>query len=296
MSARARPSSRYDYVTIGHVTLDVIEDDPAGPRSQPGGGAFYSALQAARLGLRTLILTGGVPDEVQRLLAPYRDELDVRVLRSQSTTTLATWGKGDARVQCVRAWAGPIGQPPAGDAALDELSGAAIVQLAPVARETTSWTAIEGRFVGLTPQGLVRAWGADGRIGTTALDPHALPRRLDAVVMSEGERAACSPLLQRGDAIVAVTAGAAPVELCLPGGQRTYASPIAVHAAREDLGAGDVFAAAFFVALARGEPASRAARYASAAAAIRVAGVGPAAIGDRAKIERLLESDDPTHP
>ena len=36
------------YVTVGHVTIDVLPD---GER-RPGGTAFYSALQAARLGLR----------------------------------------------------------------------------------------------------------------------------------------------------------------------------------------------------------------------------------------------------
>ena len=43
-------STRYDYVTVGHVTRDVIEDRAGGTVSQPGGSAFYSALQAARLG------------------------------------------------------------------------------------------------------------------------------------------------------------------------------------------------------------------------------------------------------
>ena len=39
---------RFDYTTVGHVTADVLGD---GSR-RPGGSAFYSALQAARLGQR----------------------------------------------------------------------------------------------------------------------------------------------------------------------------------------------------------------------------------------------------
>ena len=57
---------QFDYTTVGHVTADVMPD---GTR-QAGGGAFYSALQASRLGLRTLIVTQGVPSEIRELLAP----------------------------------------------------------------------------------------------------------------------------------------------------------------------------------------------------------------------------------
>ena len=57
----------YDYTTIGHVTVDVLADG----REQPGGGAFYSALQAAALGLRALIVTRGEPREIERLLDPF---------------------------------------------------------------------------------------------------------------------------------------------------------------------------------------------------------------------------------
>lgn len=284
--------SHYDYVTIGHVTLDVIEDHPAGRRSQPGGGAFYSALQAARLGLRALIVTKGVPAEIEGVLGPYREEVDVHVIPAQSTTTLATWGAGGERVQRVCAWAGAIEEPLAEQLAVQ----ASIVHYAPVARETTPQAWIEGAFVGLTPQGLVRSWSTDGRIRSAALQASMLPRRFDAVVLSEKERGDCAPLLDRSataaGAVIAVTAGARPIELRLQDGAPARVEPIAVHRARDDLGAGDVFAAAFFVALQRSEPAASAARFASAAAAVRVAGEGPAAIGHREDVERLLSSLD----
>jgi ribokinase len=53
---------------------------------------------------------------------------------------------------------------------------------------------------------------------------------------------------------------------------------------REDLGAGDVFAAAFFVALSEGRSPLEAATFGNAAAAVRIAGTGPGAIGTRAAI------------
>jgi sugar/nucleoside kinase (ribokinase family) len=284
-------SAPYDYVAIGHVTIDVIEDHPGGALSQPGGGAFYSALQAARLGLRTLIVTKGVPSEIESLLALYREELEVHVLPSEQTTTLATWGAGSSRFQRVRAWAGQIDEP------LAEVfeAPAAIVHFAPVARETTAKTCADGEFVGLTPQGLVRRWEADGRIYSAQLERDMLPRWIDAAVLSASEQASCAPLLEpvaaRAAAVVAVTAGVEPIELSLPGGQR-HIPAVAVDRVRDDLGAGDVFAAAFFIALQRGQPATEAARFASAAAAVKVAGVGPEAVGRVQDVEALLADLD----
>ncbi len=272
----------YDYTTVGHVTADVLAD---GSR-RPGGTAFYSALQAARLGLRTLILTRGVPGEIEALLAPYRDELDLRVLPAEHTTTLQTVGEGLSRHQRLLAWAGPIEGPTAVDTA--------ILHLAPIARETPRGRLAahppRAGFVGLTPQGLVREWDAAGDIALGPLCPALLPERCDAWVLSERERRCCAEPAARAataGTVVAITAGAHPTQL-LAGGEllRVPVPPAAAPA--DDLGAGDVFAAAFFIALHEGLPPARAAAFAGAAAAVRIAGVGPGAIGDRRAIEARL--------
>jgi sugar/nucleoside kinase (ribokinase family) len=271
--------SEHDYTTVGHVTVDVLPD---GAR-QPGGTAFYSALQAARLGLRTLILTRGVPAEIEALLAPHRDELDLRVIPAARTTTLQTVGEGLARHQRLLAWAGPIEGPLEVDTA--------ILHLAPVARETPRAWSGHAELVGLTPQGLVREWDAAGQIALVPLRPEQLPECCHAWVLSEREREYCAEPIAHTTAagtVVAVTAGAHPTELQLPGGEllRVPVPPIATPV--EDLGAGDVFAAALFLALHEGLPPAQAAAFANAAAAVRVAGVGPGAIGDRRAIEARL--------
>jgi sugar/nucleoside kinase (ribokinase family) len=274
---------RHDYTTVGHVTIDVLAD---GSR-RPGGTAFYSALQAARLGLRTLILTRGAPAEIERLLAPYREELDLRVLPAEHTTTLQTAGEGLARHQRLLAWAGPIEGPLEVDTA--------ILHLAPVARETP-----RGRFdadppyaafVGLTPQGLMREWDAGGQVALGPLPPELLPERCDAWVLSERERECCAEAAAHAaaaGAVVAVTAGAHPTELLLRGDEVSRVPVPPLAAPLDDLGAGDVFAAAFFVALYEGLPPARAAAFANAAAAVRLAGVGPGAIGDRCAVGARL--------
>lgn len=304
------PEERYDYVAVGHVTRDVIEDRTGGAVSQPGGSAFYSALQAARLGLRTLIVTQGVPAEICALLEAFSDEVDLRVIPAEHTTTLSTRGSGTGRSQRLLAWAGPIVEPLTLDAG--------ILHLAPVARETpTTWRG-QARFVGLTPQGLVRRWQAGegmppvqldtgsllgdvplavgapealaGDITPVDLDPQLLPPRFDAAVISEEERRSCHALFtlaRRGGAYVAVTAGSRPATVHLPvpapGSVLQTGVPRPVQAC-EDLGAGDVFAAAFFVALSEGREPLEAATFANAAAAARIAGVGPGAIATRARL------------
>jgi hypothetical protein len=308
--------NRYEYVAVGHVTRDVIEGRAGKAVSQAGGGAFYSGLQAARLGLRTLIVTQGVPREIYALLEPFSDEFDLRVIPAPHTTTFATSWVGEERFQRVLAWAGPISQT------LEIHTS--VLHLAPVARELPIRWDGTARFVGITPQGLMRRWregdepslaqldtgsllgdvplvasGQEtltGDVSPVELDPGALPERFDAAVISEHECAGCHALFtaaRRGGAYVAVTAGSRPATVHLPPGRSPSvvqtAQPRAVKP-RGDLGAGDVFAAAFFVALTEGQSALVAATFGNAAAEVRIAGEGPRSVGTRAEIDAASHS------
>jgi sugar/nucleoside kinase (ribokinase family) len=189
----------------------------------------------------------------------------------------------------------------------------AILHLAPVARETS--TAWRGRadFVGLTPQGVVRTWSALGaEVGQVALDPSLLPRRCDAIVISDAERENCAWLIaaaERADgrpapagelalpaapdwrgALVAVTAGAGATVLHIPGGARLVLQVPAIDRFVDDIGAGDVFAAAFFISLSDGRPPAQAAAFGNAAAAVRIGGSGADAVGKRGEIEARLRT------
>jgi sugar/nucleoside kinase (ribokinase family) len=281
-----RRSSRahFDYVTVGHVTADVAAD---GSR-RPGGSAFYSALQAARLGRRTLIVTQGQKREIEELLEPFRDELEVEVFPAPRTTALQTFASGGMRRQRVLAWAGPI--------AADLVVRASILHLAPVARETPSRWQGHADFVGLTPQGLVRDWDDDSKeIALAPAQARAgeVASVCNAMVMSKDERASCATLIARAQetgAVVAITAGASPTTVLGRGGRAVEVPVPAVEEHKDDVGAGDVFAAAFFLMLARGCPPARAAAFASAAAAVRMAGAGAQAIGSSAAIESRLHA------
>jgi sugar/nucleoside kinase (ribokinase family) len=288
-AVRVNGALHYDYTTVGHVTVDVLED---GSR-QPGGAAFYSALQAARLGLGAQIVTRGVEREIEEALAPYRHELHLHVQPARHTTTLQTSGSGSERVQRVLAWAGPIRE--------DLLVDTSVLHLAPVARESPSSWRGEAAFVGLTPQGLVREWSGPRRqiriappTGLDARRAMLVAERCNAVVVSEHERASCASLIEAAGAagaLVAVTAGERPTTLIQPPRRQEVELHVpTVERPRDDLGAGDVFAAAFFVSLAHGRGALEAACFANAAAAVRVSGVSAGAIGGLVEIEARLSA------
>jgi sugar/nucleoside kinase (ribokinase family) len=297
----------FDYTAVGHVTADVMAD---GSR-RAGGTAFYSALQAARLGLRTLIITQGAVREIEELLEPNRSELELEIRPARRTTTLQCADGGRTRSQRVLAWAGAIDE----DIAIDT----SILHLAPVARETPCRWRGSADFIGLTPQGLVREWsGEGGVIRLVPLAPALMPVRCDAIVISETERDSCAwltshasssaddrgpcasdgaedvPAAMTAGPVVAVTAEAAPTEIHLPGERIAHVEVPAIVDFHDDVGAGDVFAAAFFLALSEGRPPQAAAAFGNAAAAVRIAGVGADAIGDRSAIEARLRAVAPS--
>ena len=274
----------FDYAVLGHVTVDILP----GGRRRVGGTALYSAIQAARLGLRTVVATRGVADEIEALLKPFEDELELRVDPAASTTSFETAGVGPSRRQRIAGWAGEIGPGLAPEAG--------ILHMAPVASEIAAGSWPRAGFVGLTPQGLVRRWEGPGspvELGPVTPEQEALGELCDAMVLSAEERKSCAGLIARGlqaGAMVAVTAGAEGGTLLLPDGSETAIGGPRVPDPADDLGAGDVFAAALFVELWGGAPAERAATFAAAAAAVRLEGTGPQAIGDRAAIEERLRA------
>lgn len=271
-----------DYLAIGHLTLDRLPDGGF----IPGGTALYGAVQAARLGLRAGVLTAGHGAALAGPLAPYRDALVLDLAETPETTVFVNVGIGAARRQSVEGWAGPL-------ALTGRVPEARIVHLGPVAREIEPAALPEfapGVFVGATPQGWLRRWGADGRVTEHPLDlPPELTGRLDALVLSETEaplaRAAIAAV-RGGGGLVAVTRGASDCLLLNRAGELRV--PTAERPIVDDTGAGDVFAAAFFVAIAEGQPPLAAVRFAHAAAGLSIGGLGASAIADRAAIERAL--------
>ena len=137
-----------------------------------------------------------------------------------------------------------------------------------------------------TPQGWLRAWGVDGRVTPIPwAGAEAILLHLGAGVQrgGRGERGVVGVVRYDGGGIVGLVGGAGvlPRRDDGPRGARLWAeggAPTHVPAYRvpdvDPTGAGDVFAAAFLIALWRGEAALDAVRYAHAAASFVVAAPG----------------------
>jgi sugar/nucleoside kinase (ribokinase family) len=285
-----------EYLVIGQIVCD-IQPDGSGVL---GGTALYSALTAARLGLRVGVLTRGrygeriggvdVPS-----LEPYSNELTIITQDAETPTFFVNDYHGGRRVQTIRDWAGPIdlrGLPP-------HWANAKIIHLGPVAREIDAHQALSlaPGFLGITPQGWMREWPMEsgGRVHHVPLRlPPELMARTDTIVVSDEEIAQSRPVVEWIGArrIGIVTLGENGCRMIYDG-HRAELPGYPVKTV--DLtGAGDVFAAAFFSkASDRGVSPVTAGSYANLIAALSLRGVGPDAVPPLDEIARRFEEWEP---
>ena len=271
------------YLVVGHVTLDA-----ANGGYRPGGTATYSAVTAARLGTQARVLTAC--DAAGRAAAaPLTSVAEVAWVDSPVTTAFSNVYLPTGRKQRLLAAASPL--------KVEDLPptwvGSSVAHLGPVAQE------VDERFlrlfptdtvVGLTPQGWLRAWDAAGDVSPRRWRPS--PECLSAVsaiVLSEEDVGPNRDLIDYyadNCPIVAVTYGYRGCVLRLQGERVTMATRPAEEV--DPTGAGDVFAAAFFIRLQETRDPIAAARFANVVGSFSVQGVGTAAIPGRDTVEGWL--------
>lgn len=283
-----------EYLAVGHITVDLLPD------GSPvlGGTALYSALTAARFGLRTAVITRGNftrhGDAIGDALNQYAEEIEIILQSSQQPTVFTNATAAGRRVQTIHSWAGRI-----------DLNGipahwraAEIVHLAPVAQEIDPRQAgrLSPAFLGATPQGWMRRW-PPSHSGSVSLGSLRLPSeilsRIDAMVLNAEEQSLARDQIEavssRG--LVAITRGPQPAQILDRG--RLFEVPSFPARMVDDAGAGDVFAAALFILRANHESTISAGRMAAAAAAKRIQGQGPDAVPTRQEVEEYLELHPP---
>ncbi len=257
---RTAPVETVDYLVIGHLTRDLT---PTGPRL--GGTAAFSALTARAMGLRVGILTAC--EDCLSAIELEREGIQVVGLHADQTTTFENIQTPTGRVQYVHHVA-----PEINIISLPEAwRGTPIVHLGPVAREVdpTLIRAFSNSFIGLTPQGWLRTWDQEGRVHFTDW-PEAsfVLQQANAAVISIEDVLGDERLVEEMASsirVLVVTEGQAGARLYWNGDLRRFRPPKMDEV--DPTGAGDVFAAAFFIRLHSTRDPWEAARFATNLAA-----------------------------
>lgn len=268
-----------DYLVIGHITVDLTSSGPA-----LGGSAVYSALTARALGLRVGIVT------VRGNEIPLDGLEGIPVVSGESeySTTFENIYTPQGRTQYLRRVA-----PKINFAIVPEAwRRAKIIHLAPVAQEVDSILPAGFRpsLLGLTPQGWMRAWDENGLVRPCAWqEAESALEGAGAVVFSLEDVGGDEELIEQyahTGRLLAVTEGFAGARVFWHGDSRRFRAPRVEEV--DATGAGDVFAAAFFVRLLNTRDPWEAARFANQVAAISVKRAGLAGLPTPQEIQRCL--------
>lgn len=236
----AAPNRRapVDYLLIGHVSLDVA---PEGDHL--GGTAAYSGLTARACGLHVGVVTAAGPDVD---LAPLQG-LRVQVLESPESTSFVNEYTDGTREQRLlgRALDLDLESVPA------SWHSAPLVHLAPIADEVDPQLAraFPDATCMLTPQGWLRRWNAQGKVGRKHTKDvfRTLPDGKIAVLSEEDinqDESWIERLAERYPLFV-LTAAERGVRVFENGASTHVPAPAAEPV--DPVGAGDIFAAAFLI-------------------------------------------------
>lgn len=255
------PIDPVDYLLIGHITQDIIQQD-----SVLGGTATYSALTAKALGMRVGIVTSCAKDLD---LSPLNG-IAVASLNSEFTTTYENIESVSGRIQFVQHQASFL------DASIipETWRNTPIVHLGPVDQEIDPNIVhlFPDSFIGITPQGWLREWDHSGKVHVSDWpEARYVLENVSAAVLSIEDIGADYKRVEdmlTSIRVLVVTEGAEGDCLYWNGDAR-YFRPHQKYQG-DSTGAGDIFASAFFIRLSQTKDPWEAARFATQLAAYSV--------------------------
>jgi len=275
------PFQPVDYLVVGHVAVDITS---TGTGMQLGGTVSFAALTARALGMRVGIVTSSGEDAPLQAL----DGISIVNIPSEHSTTFENVKTANGRKQTLHHQATLI--------LLEHIpevwQTAPIIHLAPIARELDPALPekLSGSLLGITPQGWMRAWDENGQVAASVWEnsQQALSHA-GAVVMSVEDinhDLELVEIMAHQTRILCLTEGESGAVLYWNGDRRRF-RPAAVDEV-DATGAGDIFAAAFFVRLYSTRDPWEAARFATQLAARSVTRVGMNGIPTAQEIEECL--------
>ncbi len=284
------------FLTLGHVACDLRDDSSC----SLGGTVSFAALTAYLLGMASSIVTRAAPDFLT-ILPTLLPGIQLHAMPSAETTTFVNAYQDGFRTQFLRARADtltPADLP-------SNWRAAPIVLLGPLAQEIP-YALIDcfqrhpGAIIAATPQGWLRRWDSDGRVWPTPWENafRVLPL-LDVLILSHddllpfanGDRNEADALLAQWSLhvpLLVATDGRHGATLFQHGNTQRF--PAYTVQEIDPTGAGDVFAAAFLVALARHHTPEEAVNFANCVASFCIEQPGIQGIPTMDMVEKRLKS------
>jgi len=276
---------RVDSLMMGHISLDETNGG-----FRLGGTVTYAGIAAHSLSYRVGIVTAAQADLP---LSPLRREgIHVKVKQSPATTRFRNvYSPTGQRGQVIFSRADAL----RGDDVPPVWRDAPVVLVAPVAQEMESSileTFSSSALLGLTSQGWLRKWDADGTISPTdwPAAKTCLPR-VSALFLSLEDVGGDWDLARHYARLapLAVVTLAADGAVVFQREERQHFEPRPANAI-DPTGAGDVFAAAFLVRLYETDDPAEACRFANVMASLSTEGEGWSHIPRRSAVEDWLST------
>ena len=242
-------TSPFDYLTIGHVSRDVVSLDLSPSGYSTGGTVSFSAEMAYALGCRASVLTSAAADFDAAAAIP---NATVQVVPSPDTTSFSNIYKPEGRTQIVHNLAGWVTATDVPAAWRDT----PIVHLGPITNmiDANLVYAFPGSIVGVTPQGWMREWGDDGLVKQIPLQyADVLLPNAHAVIIGEEDlqdEAELAMMREKSRLLVMTRSARGCIIFA---GDEVYDVPAPKVTELNATGAGDIFATAFFVRLWRSQ-------------------------------------------
>jgi sugar/nucleoside kinase (ribokinase family) len=280
-----------DILLIGHITRDLLTENPQGAY-RLGGTVSFASVTALRLGRHPTVITRAAPDTD---LSELPAAVSLHVLPSPTTTTFANIYTASGRVQHCYTPASQI-------TSLDipaTLHKPRAVLLGPLVNEITPDVAAlfgNATLVAAVPQGWMRRWDASGRVYSKPWETaHQILPHLDVLVLSLEDigfdLSRLEPFFEH-IAMIVLTEYRDGSTLYLRGATDELQSiKIPPRPANEvdPTGAGDIFATAFMIRLQEtGDPA-QSARFANITASFGVEAEGVSGIPSREQVLAYMQ-------
>ena len=277
------------YLLVGTATKDLQDNG----HFTIGGTVTYATVVVKKLGWQPVIITAVNPAFEP---IPYLRDVSWHRLPSPETTTFRNeYDEHGHRRQTI----GPIGRAINAAEIPERCRRATIVHLCPLAQEIKPdiVDVFNTQLLAATPQGWMRRWDAQGRVslGDWYGAEKVLPR-LNVAVISiedvEGNWSIAETWASQTETLI-VTEGEAGCTIFNRGNRISV--PPRPSQPIDPTGAGDIFAAAFFITYYESKNLWQSARFANVVASMAIERPGPEGAPSRAEVETYL-AEHPVEP